>query len=119
MMIQVYHWDGEQLSGFVTIKMTLTHFNLKKLPVEVPFTYSEKLFKQRKANTECNTFPLYSKQKTIPYAKWENLQQLLDFVPPIRHKFYKNLPHTEGPQKKGKCKTTKQGNAIKETQEAT
>ena len=29
------------------------------------------------------------------------------------------MPHTEGAQKKGKGKTTKQGNAIKETQEAT
>ncbi|CAG9826183.1 unnamed protein product [Diabrotica balteata] len=31
----------------------------------------------------------------IKYAKWENLQRLLPYVPPIHHKFCNELPHKE------------------------
>lgn len=39
--------------------------------------------------------PLYREKLKVKYDKWENLQQLLDFIPPIYHDFYRNLPHVE------------------------
>nr|CAH7761082.1 unnamed protein product [Callosobruchus chinensis] len=77
-------------------------FKFKKtLPDEYPFTYSEKCFnKKGRPALNVPVPPLYSRPRTIKYAKWENLQQLLDFIPPIHHDFYKNRPHTEAPQKK-------------------
>nr|CAI5837346.1 unnamed protein product [Callosobruchus analis] len=84
---------------------------------EYPFLYSEKYFnKKGRPPMNVSLPPLYPKPRTIKYAKWENLQQLLDFIPPIYHDFYKNLPHTEAPQKKLKGKPSKKANASKETE---
>nr|CAI5839316.1 unnamed protein product [Callosobruchus analis] len=84
---------------------------------EYPFLYSEKCFnKKGRPPMNVSLPPLYPKSRTIKYAKWENLQQLLDFIPPIYHDFYKNMPHTEAPQKKLKGKPSKKANASKETE---
>lgn len=36
---------------------------------------------------------LYATQIKIAYVKWENLMTLLEFIPPVYHNFYTNLPH--------------------------
>lgn len=36
----------------------------------------------------------------ITFAKWNDLKQLLPFIPPIHHDFYRMIPHLEKNQSK-------------------
>lgn len=47
----------------------------------------------------------------IKDLKWKNLQLLLEFVPPVYHSFYTNLPHEYA--SKGKTKQKKSKNNVK------
>lgn len=38
--------------------------------------------------------PMYDQPLEIKAAKWENLQELLELIPPVHHQFYRNMRHT-------------------------
>ncbi|CAG9763453.1 unnamed protein product [Ceutorhynchus assimilis] len=69
---------------------------------------------------------LYSTTLKIKKAKWENLIQLLPYIPPIYHDFYQKMPHeakvsnkkTKG-KPSGSKKNETQNKAEKETQNET
>lgn len=72
-----------------------------------PFHKTEKCFKNVGRPLHNLTLePLYQEKLKIKYEKWENLLKLLDFIPPIYHQFYKELPHEPKPQKNKKAMTT-------------
>ncbi|GLV33253.1 hypothetical protein CBL_08421 [Carabus blaptoides fortunei] len=50
---------------------------------------------------------LYQEPIQIPWAKWENLIQLLPFIPPVHHSYYEKLPLTKGKNAKANKKSTK------------
>ncbi|KAK5649801.1 hypothetical protein RI129_000830 [Pyrocoelia pectoralis] len=63
--------------------------------------------------------PLYNGALKIPKAKWENLQQLLPFVPPIYHDFYQNMAHQSTKKKvtqvkQSTSKETEDGEILQE-----
>nr|CAH7727549.1 unnamed protein product [Callosobruchus chinensis] len=72
--------------------------------IDVPFEFSENLATRKPAyfNTNCLNTDLYQSPKKIPYAKWENLITLLEFIPPVYHSFYNNLVHEKKATKKRK-----------------
>lgn len=43
---------------------------------------------------------LYNEAPKIKLLKWQNLQELLQFVPPVYHTFYKNLAHEDSNSQK-------------------
>lgn len=45
---------------------------------------------------------LYPTPLKIPYIKWENITQLLPFIPPIHHDFYLTMPHETKASKSSK-----------------
>nr|CAH7749031.1 unnamed protein product [Callosobruchus chinensis] len=77
--------------------------------IDVPFKFSENLATRKPAyfNTNCLNTDLYQSPKKIPYAKWENLITLLEFIPPVYHSFYNNLVHEEKATKKKKTNSKK------------
>nr|CAH7767056.1 unnamed protein product [Callosobruchus chinensis] len=80
-----------------------TSFRLKKTrSIEWPFEASENLVTRKPANFNQDRLStaLYQPPKKIPYAKWENLMTILEFIPPVYHSFYINLPHEEKATKK-------------------
>lgn len=78
------------------------------LSMDFPFLQAEKCAKHKGRPSQNLTLsPLYTEPIKIRYEKWENLHQLLDYIPPIYHNFYNNLPHSEGPQKKTKGRPPK------------
>ncbi|CAG9834020.1 unnamed protein product [Diabrotica balteata] len=58
--------------------------------------------------------PLYRAVLEIPYAKWENLIQLLPFIPPVYHTFYQNMAHQP---KKNKNSTKSKPTTETQTEE--
>lgn len=49
----------------------------------------------------------------ITQEKWKNLQSLLDYIPPIYHEFYKNMPHHKPKGKRTQRANTKTTPAAK------
>ncbi|CAH1101730.1 unnamed protein product [Psylliodes chrysocephalus] len=70
----------------------------------IPFLQIEKCFKltQGRPNIKITNLnkKLYLKSLKITYPKWKNLNQLLPFVPPIHHEYYKSVPHENRTAKK-------------------
>nr|CAD7452379.1 unnamed protein product [Timema tahoe] len=63
---------------------------------------------------------LYETPLKIKLPKFRNLMELLPFIPPIHHNFYKSLPHeVEGRKRKptGAQNTTRQGNMNEREEE--
>uniref|UniRef100_A0A6P7GXD3 Uncharacterized protein LOC114341876 n=1 Tax=Diabrotica virgifera virgifera TaxID=50390 RepID=A0A6P7GXD3_DIAVI len=50
----------------------------------------------------------------ITTAKWKDLQTLLDYIPPVYHQFYKDLPHKEQKKKETKAResTTRKSDNV-------
>ncbi|CAH1113385.1 unnamed protein product [Psylliodes chrysocephalus] len=92
---QVIKW--RQTKWFSYRKNTTYQFFFKStLQEEFPFFTSEKCTKHVGRPSRNITLEPRNKQFCkIKYQKWENLQQLLDFIPPIFHEFYTGLPHEE------------------------
>ncbi|KAK9687215.1 hypothetical protein QE152_g36601 [Popillia japonica] len=54
--------------------------------------------------------PLYNNPIKIKEAKWNNLQSLLEYIPPIYHDYYVNMAHESKKSKKGKAKNKQTSN---------
>lgn len=76
---------------------------------DFPFSQTEKCSALKKGRpnfkiTDLNK-KLYDTTLKISYDKWENLNQLLPFVPPIHHEYYSSLPHeNKTADQKSQCK---------------
>lgn len=85
---------------------------------DFPFSQSEKCSALKKGRpnfkiTDLNK-KLYAATLKISYDKWENLNQLLPFVPPIHHEYYTSLPHeNKTANKKSQCRQKKQNKKSK------
>lgn len=55
---------------------------------------------------------LYEKRQKIKYLKWKNLQELLQFIPPIYHDFYKEIPHQKEQNIKQKSRKRNKNNTL-------
>lgn len=91
-------------------------FSFKKTRnIEFSFQISENLATRKRAifNTDCLNTALYQSPKKIPYLKWENLMTVLEFIPPVYHTFYNNLPHEEKATTKKKNKSKNNNKTTK------
>ena len=39
--------------------------------------------------------PLYQDARPITYEKYKDIKQLLPYIPPVHHEYFKTLPHAE------------------------
>ncbi|CAH1983743.1 unnamed protein product [Acanthoscelides obtectus] len=69
-----------QYKNTLNEEMDFVHFDLRKQ-------------KKGRPNTQFDLTLLYPEPPSIKTAKYENLQQLLQFIPPIYHNFYSSLRH--------------------------
>lgn len=74
------------------------------------------LRKQKKGrpNTQFDLTLLHPEPPSIKTAKYENLQQLLQFIPPVHHNFYSSLKH-QGSARKSVASATNENREVDAT----
>lgn len=54
----------------------------------------------RRRSSAIELSQLYENGLPIKLEKYKNLQELLPFIPPVHHPFFKNLPHEQGKRRR-------------------